>query len=100
MGRIFTLFTIFLITTVLAMAQPSAQDKDIVVSPVSGSSSSLRIDFTNGTGGVGHIVIVKNSTGSYTPSNGSPSPRQTLLSRETILQMISMQRLEELWLVF
>ncbi len=74
MGRIFTLFTIFLITTVLAMAQPSAQDKNIVVSPVSGSSSSLRIDFTNGTGGVGHIVIVKNSTGSYTPSNGSPSP--------------------------
>lgn len=74
--RAFVLLVVAIfVPTLLALAQPTAQDKDIVISPISATATtSLRFDFTNGTGGVGHIVILKNSTGVYKPVNGAVSP--------------------------
>jgi len=56
-----------------SQAQPSTQVSNIKLSPVSGSETSLLIEWTNGngTGPGGRVVIISNAAGSFVPSNGS-----------------------------
>ena len=61
----------------LAFAQPTTQAKDIIIIPISAQTTQLRFDFTGGNG-VGRIVILRNATGTYTPTNLSAAPSANL----------------------
>lgn len=68
MKRIYTLLiSLLILTTSASWAQ---QATAIVFQPNPGSTNSLTINWTNGTG-VGRIVVVKNSTGSWKPVNAA-----------------------------
>lgn len=64
---------IFLLLVVgkAAAQAPTTQAHSIVLTPLSGSNTSLRVSWSNGNGSGGRVVVITNSTGSYTPPNGS-----------------------------
>ena len=68
MKRIYTLLiSLLVLTTSASLAQ---QATAILFQPNPGSTNSLTINWTNGTG-VGRIVVVKNSSGGWIPVNGA-----------------------------
>jgi hypothetical protein len=73
MKRIFTLFIPVFFISWLSNAQPSTQASGIVISPVSGSTTSMRFDWTNGNG-ANRIIIFKTSASTYAPTNLVTAP--------------------------
>ncbi len=50
---------------------PTTQANNIILSPISGSTTSIRVTWTNGNGTGGRVVIITNATGTYTPANAA-----------------------------
>lgn len=66
-GRSCVLLLIFCLLSGTSMAQ---QASDILVSPVAGSTSSLKLDWTNGGEG-NRMVVVRSANSIWVPSNGT-----------------------------
>ncbi|MEQ8302207.1 MAG: T9SS type A sorting domain-containing protein [Cyclobacteriaceae bacterium] len=71
MRRFFLLFGTLLLVSWISQAQPSTQASNIVLSPVSGSTTSLRLAWTVGTGANKVVVVVSDITSTFTPSNST-----------------------------
>jgi hypothetical protein len=71
MKRIFTLFAALFFISLTAEAQTQASG--IHISPFSGVNTSLRLDWTNGTG-TNRIVIFKTAASTYSPTNLATAP--------------------------
>ncbi|MFZ1808551.1 MAG: Ig-like domain-containing protein, partial [Cyclobacteriaceae bacterium] len=72
MNRILLLVS-FLCGSWISYAQPSTQASNITVTPVATSETSLTLNWTNGNGS-NRIVIIYESSGDYTPTNGVAAP--------------------------
>src|SRR5258708_40357280 len=72
MKRIFTVTALFLHVVLVSFAQPVTQASSIVISPV--SATSLRFDWTAGNVANKVLVIVRNSTSNYRPTDGVATP--------------------------
>ena len=67
--RFLLVFSGLILSSFLAVAQPTNQVTNVIVKPVSGSSD-IRFDWTNGNGNK-RLVIIKDATGVFSPTNGS-----------------------------
>ena len=75
MKRIFTLFASLTFFSWISHAQitPTLQAFDIVAAPISGSTTSLLINWSAGNG-TSHLVLMRSSSGSYNLTDGATIP--------------------------
>ncbi len=71
MKRIFTLVTSIFLFSYWSQAQTTPASS-IVISPVSASGTSLRFDWTSGTGDAGRIVVITTGGSTWSPVTGTP----------------------------
>ncbi len=76
-GKHLLLPLILLGLSAAVFAQPTTPATNIIVTPVTTSATSLIFDWTNGDG-ASRIVVIGDATGTYTPTNGAPSPTANL----------------------
>src|SRR6185295_8285294 len=73
MRRIFTLFSVLLLSTIIAKAQTQASAivMEATSQNIPAATLALNFTWTSGTGTQGRIVVIRDATGVFTPPNGT-----------------------------